>query len=209
MQRLWVRAVVWAAVSAVMPGVVAAAAAQTDIAASLYGSFGGSTSGNGTAQSPSNGPGGLIELRHIANPLAGFELTYSFNRANQQYTPSVGPCSGTGCVVAGAKAVAADAHEVTADYVVSLHLLIVRPFVLAGGGVILNVPTSGQTGTQNSTEAVFVYGAGTDIAVLPHLGVRLQYRGNVYKAPQLATAFSSTGAFMKTAQPMGGVYLRF
>lgn len=57
--------------------------AQTTVAASLYGAFNQSTSGNGTDQSPANSAGGLIEVRHIHNPLFGYEATYSYNRANQ------------------------------------------------------------------------------------------------------------------------------
>jgi opacity protein-like surface antigen len=183
--------------------------AQTDIAASLYGSFGGSTSGNGTQQSPSNAAGVLVELRHISNPLVGYELTYSFNHNDQTYTKSASVCG----LVCGNQTVTqyvpANAHEVTADYLVSAHLLNMRPFVLAGGGLMFNSPSGSQSGTGSTTQAVFVYGAGLDYAVLPHIGIRGQYRGNVYKAPQLATAFSSTGAFTKTAEPVLGVYLRF
>src|SRR5450631_2743973 len=60
--------------------------AKTDVAVSIYGAFTGTTTGNGVAQSPSNAAGGMIEVRHIANPLVGFEGTYYFNRANQRYS---------------------------------------------------------------------------------------------------------------------------
>jgi opacity protein-like surface antigen len=180
--------------------------AQTDFAASLYGAFSQSTSGNDTVQSPSNAAGGLLELRHISNPLIGYEVTYSFNRANQTYSPSA---------LATAALVSNNAHQVTADWVVSLKAASFRPFALAGGGVIFNVPTSGQImtaagtiATKTSNQAVFVYGAGVDWGLLPHLGLRFQYRGNLYKAPDLTHAFSSTGAFTHTAQPMIGVFFR-
>jgi len=54
----------------------AVARAQTDAAASFYGAFSGTTTANGTVQSPSNSAGVLLELRHISNPLVGYELTY-------------------------------------------------------------------------------------------------------------------------------------
>jgi opacity protein-like surface antigen len=60
----------------------AAAHAETDAAASLYGAFTGTTNGNGTVQSPANTAGGMIEVRHISNLLVGYEETYSYNRAN-------------------------------------------------------------------------------------------------------------------------------
>jgi hypothetical protein len=68
---------------------------QTDVSLSIYGAFGGTTTGDGVRQSPSNAAGGIVEVRHISNPLVGFEGTYSFNRANQVYTPTVScglPC---------------------------------------------------------------------------------------------------------------------
>jgi opacity protein-like surface antigen len=189
---------------------VGMAQAQSDIAASLYGSFGGSTSGNGVQQSPSNAAGVLLELRHLSNPLIGYELTYSYNHNDQTYTePAVScglPCGSATTVT---KYVPANAHEVTADYIVSVPIMNMRPFVLAGGGLIFNSPSGSQSGTGSVTQPVFVYGVGLDYTILPHIGIRGQYRGNVYKAPQLASAFSSTGAFTKTAEPMLGVYLRF
>jgi len=56
---------------------------------------------------------------------------------------------------------------------------------------------------------VFVYGAGLDWGVLPHLGLRFQYRGNLYKAPDLTKLYTSTNRFTHTAQPMIGAYFRF
>jgi opacity protein-like surface antigen len=196
---------------------------RTDVAGSLYGAFSETTKGNNTTQSPSNAAGGLIEVRHISNPIVGFEGTYSFNRANQTYSYTVPPpCTPPGCPAA---AVSANAHEVTGDWVASLKIANLRPFALAGGGVLFNEPSgqlnltySGTGGglptfppgslTNSSTKPVFVYGAGLDWGLLPHLGLRLQYRGNLYKAPSLTQLFTSTGAFTHTAEPMIGVYFR-
>lgn len=186
-----------------------AAIAQTDVAASIYGAFSGTTSGNDTAQSPSNAAGGIIEVRHIRNPLIGYEGTYSFNRANQTYTATGYECPAvaSGCTPLAAP-VSANAHEITADWVASLKFSNLRPFALAGGGVLFNQPSGSQSNTTSDTKAVFVYGAGLDWGLLPHIGLRLQYRGNLYKAPDLTTLYTSTGAFTHTAEPMIGVYFR-
>ncbi len=169
-------------------------AQSTDIAASFYGAFTGTTEGNGTIQSPSNQAGGILELRYISNPLLGFELNYCFNRADQNYN---------------LQPVKAQAHEVGADWVVSVPVLMLRPFVLAGGGLIVFHPDANQPGTSDNIKPVFVYGGGVDWAVIPHFGVRGQYRGNLYRAPDLLAAASSTQAFAHTAEPMLGVYFRF
>jgi opacity protein-like surface antigen len=180
-----------------------AAYAQTDVALSLYGAFSGTTSGNGTTQSPSNGAGGLLELRHIRNPIIGYEGTYSFNRANQSYTQ----CGASNSLCQRVP-VLANAHEVTGDWVASVKISKFRPFALAGGGILFDAPTSGQASTNTAVKPVFVYGAGLDWGLVPHIGLRFQYRGNLYKAPDLTTLFTSTGAFTHTAEPMIGVYFR-
>lgn len=181
--------------------------AQTDVALSLYGAFSGKTSGNGTAQSPSNSAGGLIEVRHIRNPLIGYEATYSYNRANQTYTCPVGtlpPCSPP-----APASVSANAHEISGDWIASVHVANLRPFALAGVGLLFDVPAGGQASTNTQTKPVFVYGAGLDWGLIGPLGLRFQYRGNLYKAPDLTKLYTSTGAFTQTAEPMVGAYLRF
>jgi opacity protein-like surface antigen len=208
-----------------------AAAAQTDVALSLYGAFNQTASGNNTVQSPANSAGGLVEVRHLSNPLVGFEATYAYNRDNQGYSSAGTVCPGSPGVTpscgTSTAAISANAHEVTGDWVVSLKLANLKPFALAGGGLLLNVPTGGTVTTTScgllnplcsqttttaltstSAKGVFVYGAGLDWTLLPHLGLRFQYRGNLYKAPDIANAFSSTNAFTRNSEPMIGVFFR-
>ena len=189
-----------------MLGATAPAWAQTDVALSLYGAFSGRTNGNGTIESPANSAGGIIELRHISNPLVGYEATYSYNRGNETYKPD---CGGSTCTALTTQTVKAAAHEVTADWLVSVHAANLRPFVLGGVGILFHQPDSNQADTESSTKGVFVYGAGLDWGALPHLGFRFQYRGNLYKAPNLARLYTSTDRFTHTAQPMIGAYFRF
>jgi len=189
----------------------ARAISRTDIAVSLYGAFSGTTTGNNVQQSPSNAAGGMVEVRHIANPVWGFEGTYSFNRANQVYNPLVtsaactpsGPCGSVPALVS------ANAHEASGDWVPSVKIANLRAFGLLGGGLLLNVPASGQTNTTTAAKGAFVYGAGLDWGLLPHIGLRFQYRGNLYHAPDVTRLYTSTGAFTHTSEPMIGAYFRF
>jgi opacity protein-like surface antigen len=207
----------------VMTGV--ASQAQTSVALGVYGAFNGATSGDGTQQSPANQAGGLFEFRQIKNPLVGYEATYSYNRGDQGFSDSPPPFACPGICTTSTAAIANNAHEVTGDWVVSLHAASLRPFALAGGGLLLNVPSGGTVttttcgpepctestsaaATRTSTEGIFSYGAGLDWELLPHLGLRFQYRGNVYKAPAIANAFSSTNAFTHNAEPVIGIYFR-
>jgi opacity protein-like surface antigen len=205
--------------------------AQTSVALNVYGAFSGTTSGNGVQQSPANQAGGLVQLRHIANPILGFEATYSFNRADQSYTSLFYPPTTSSCVApcgpfTQTLHVPANAHEITADWTPSVHFANLRPFGILGVGLLLNVPTGTQTLTQTngagssttttttsntstSAKPVYVYGAGLDWGLLPHLGLRFQYRGNLYKAPDLSALYTSTDAFTHTAEPMIGAYFNF
>jgi opacity protein-like surface antigen len=190
-------------------GATVGAASRTDVAVSLYGAFSGTTTGNGAQQSPANSAGGLLEVRYIKNPIFGLEGAYAFNHADRTYNSLVSPPCPTGSTCTSLPAsIKANAHEVTGDWVVSLKVANLRPFALAGGGLLLNVPSSGQTNTGTSTKPVFVYGGGLDWGLLPHLGLRLQYRGNLYHAPNLDQLFNSTGTFTHTAEPTIGVYFR-
>lgn len=190
----------------------ASACAQTSVGLSLYGAFNQQTSGNNTTQSPSNSAGGLIELRHISNPILGFEATYSYNRANQRYSYQIPPfssaCPATGCTVTS-ESVKANAHELTIDWIPSVPLANFRPFGVLGLGLLLNQPTGSQGSTSSSTQPVYVYGAGLDWGLLPHLGLRFQYRGNLYKAPHLTSLYTSVDTFTRTSEPMIGAYLSF
>ena len=184
----------------------ALAHAQTDAALSIYGAFNGTTNGNGTVQSPANSAGGLIELRHISNPIVGYEATYSFNRDNQTYRSS---CAGVTCTAIEPATVSANAHEISGDWIASVHIANLRPFALAGVGLLFNQPSGSQTNTNSQTKPAFIYGAGLDWGLFPHIGLRFQYRGNLYKAPDLTRLYTSTNAFTKTSEPMIGAYVRF
>jgi opacity protein-like surface antigen len=171
-----------------------AVTAQTDVAASVYRSFPGSVAGNGIVESPVNAAGVLLELRHISNPLVGYELNYSFNNADRKYN---------------LQNVTAHASQVGADCFVSVPLQNFKPFILAGGGLMFFSPAGNQVGGNSQVKPVFVYGAGVDWTVIPHLGLRFQYRGNLYRAPDLLHGVPSTDKLARDAQPIVGAYFRF
>jgi opacity protein-like surface antigen len=196
------------ALSALLAG-NAVVRAQTDVGLSLYGAFTQKTDSDGVAQSPANSAGGLIELRHISNPLVGYEATYAYNRANESYSSTAMCPVGAAPCNPNLTRISANAHEVSGDWIPSVHIANLRPFALAGVGALFNVPVGGQSTNRTVTEPVFIYGAGLDWNLIAHLGLRFQYRGNLYKAPVLTELFGSTDAFTHTAEPMIGAYFRF
>jgi hypothetical protein len=206
-----------------------ARAAQTDVGLSGYGSLNGTTNtSSGLTQIPANSIGGMLELRHISSPFLGFEATYSYNRANQEYSNPVS-CPGASCPLTPyASSVSAIANEITGDWIFSLKLKKrkkIHPFALLGAGIILITPTKGTVysyslgtnpafqsapaPTNSANMPVFVYGIGVDWDVLRHLGLRMQFRGNMYTAPALTTSIGSTNLATQTYEPMIGAYYRF
>ena len=113
-------------------------------------------------------------------------------------------------------------------------MLTERPLVafgVLGVGLLLDVPSSSQatvtttspcsvtcpdipvtttssSNTSTSYKPIYVYGAGLDWGLIPHIGLRFQYRGNLYSAPNVTKLFSSTDTFTHTAEPMVGIYFR-
>jgi len=212
----WKQGLFAAIVAAAVCGV--AAQAQTDAALSGFRTITSSSSGFGTQQTPHDAEGAMIELRHIVNPLVGFEGAVSYNPDNQSYAPKTGACG----YVCGQPPleVSGKLTEFTMDWVVSIKSGNLRPFALGGAGFAFSVPgrsprvtTSVGTVPAYSVNTVvkpaFVYGGGLDWSFLPHWGLRVQIRGNMTRAPQLLDLYPATAQYTQIYEPMGGVYYRF
>ncbi len=212
---------------------------QTDVALSVYGAFSNTATGAIVKETPSDSAGGMIELRHIIHPWIGFEATYAMNRANQVYELSCSYCTVptvassadergvigdsvfTSCPFCTSPTivVSANAHAITGDWVFSsFHAAKFRPFAVVGIGVLYFQPIASfenalAAPTNSSNSPVFVYGAGVDWKILPHMGLRLQYRGNFYNAPVLTSAYKTFGSIgttlTHTAEPAIGAYYIF
>lgn len=93
-----------------------------------------------------------------------------------------------------------------------------RPFALAGGGVLRFYPdykgiTINQIltplGAVNQTRPAFLFGGGVDYRVTKRWGVRLQYRGFLYQAPDFKVNNLFTGATGTLSEPSVGLVFRF
>jgi hypothetical protein len=202
MRIRWIRAV-W--VCAGLAVAAWAAHAQTDMTLSAYRTFNTSTTGNGLHQTPSNSIGGMFEFRHIQTPLIGYELTYSYNRNNQTYAPVTGSC-GYFCTY-GTLAQTAYQNEVGMDWVFSARVGSFSPFAVAGLGFMITTPATYGYDLNTIVRPAYIYGGGVDWGG-SRLGLRLQFRDNVYKAPNVSGAYNTTGVFTHTAEPMVGIYFR-
>jgi hypothetical protein len=203
--KIWMQGAFVVAVGAAVCG--AAAKAQTDVALSGLRTFTSSSSGFGTQQTPSNSEGGLLEVRHIVNPLVGYEFAYSLDLANQSYAPETGACSPV-CGQLPLK-ISGKANQFGVNWLVSLKSGSLRPFALGGIGLRITVPGSSPYSVNTVVRPAFVYGGGVDWGFLPHFGLRLQVRGNMTKAPNLSDIYTSTTKYTQIYEPMGGVFYRF
>jgi hypothetical protein len=167
------------------------------------------TGGNGTKQTPTNAPGGLVELRHIQNSFVGYEMAFSFNPADQSYAPNGLSCG----LVCGnpnpPTKITGNAAEISLDYVVSKRIGNLRPFAVGGLGFYIAIPGATPYGNNTAIRPVYVFGGGTDYNFGSHLGVRVQVRENMYKAPNTSSIYPATGVFTYSLEPMGGVFCRF
>jgi opacity protein-like surface antigen len=180
---------------------------QFDVGGSFYKTFVSSSSGMGMQQTPSDGMGGLVEARHLISPLLGYEMALGFNSGDQAYAPIPGACK----LTCGnpATSITSTQIEVSVNYVPSYQFGKVRTFLVGGLGVLISVPGATPYGNNTSIRGAYVYGGGAEYNIGEHFGIRGQYRGTIYKAPNISSIYPANGQYTQTAMPMGGVYYRF
>jgi hypothetical protein len=195
-----------------------AAQAQTDVALSGFRTITSNSTGSGTLEMPHDSEGAIIELRHIVNPLVGFESAVSFNPQNESYAPN-----GTNCALVCGQPpleVSGKLTEFTLDWVVSVKKGKFRPFAVGGLGFAFTVPGNSPDvstpiglvpgyAVNTVVRPAFVYGGGVDWSFAKRFGLRLQVRGNMTKAPQLFDLYPSTTKYTQIYEPMGGIFYRF
>ncbi|MGC9157963.1 MAG: outer membrane protein [Terracidiphilus sp.] len=191
---------------------------ETDLGFSIYEATNSTTTARGIVQTPTNSGGGMIELRHIHSPLIGYEVTYSYNPADETIAPTSSSC-GFYCNIPAQK-FPSKGSTVGLDWVISARYGRLRPFAAGGFGFFIDepsysvpvgeTPNPGNSYTFNDVvRPAWLYGGGVDVAVAKHWGVRIQYRGVVYKVPDLSTMFPAQGIYTQTEMPMGGIFYAF
>jgi outer membrane immunogenic protein len=180
---------------------------RSEIAVSGIGVFPKQISGNDVQQDPTNSGGVLASYRYAFRAHSSVEVDYSFTRNTQYYTiigTTTGPIA----------AQQANVHELTGAYVLQAdRSRRISPFVLAGAGALIFSPITNATnasfGSTTQTTATFLYGMGLDYRLMHSVGLRLQYRGLIYKAPDFGVSDISTGGWSHSAEPAVGLTFRF
>ena len=194
----------YAAVLFLSAGLAAQARAQSfirnsNVSISAFGQSTSSVSGNGVTVDTTDSIGAQAAFRHSYHWWLGFGGSYDYTRYSEHYSNAP-------------YAVQNNMHELAASYLVSgASFLGFRPFALVGVSAVVFSPTL--NGGQNVAwqgEPGLNYSVGLDRALLTsHFGVRLQYRGVYYKAPDFGRPQLDAGASRLTSEPMAGLYLRF
>ena len=145
--------------------------------------------------------GFLLGYRYNFNSWLAAEGDYGFTRNRHDFF--------------GAQPASVDSnmHEITGAGVLKLPIFPkLRPFVLAGGGVLVFDPTdrsSNFPGASSETVGTFLYGIGVDYRLASRWAIRAQYRGLVYEAPSFNVVGARSGDWEHIAQPSAGIVFRF
>lgn len=197
--------IMFASVAVFLGATAVAQESRSEISVQGTGFFTKDTSGQGTTQRTTNTGGFLVGYRYNLTPWLAAEAVYGYDRNSQHYFGS-----------SGFSRVQANVHQATGGFVVRIptyHRLRLSPYVLAEGGALVFDPTGNTFGTvpgaQRQTTGVFAYGGGADFPLIKHVGLRAEYRGLVYSAPDFGLAALNTNTVTHTAQPSAGLVFRF
>lgn len=177
-----------------------------DVSVNALGQFATKTDANGVHQSETYSGGVLASFRQSYKPWLGYQVDYAYHLSSDRYNIGHAPAAD----------VQHDTHEATLSYLYKTRRIWdVEPFAYAGGGAVIFVPSNLPLPTQ--ARAAGVYGAGVDY--IPNqlrkmdsrvqAGIRLQYRGLTYRAPNFEQAAISTGSWRTTSEPAAGFFLRW
>lgn len=163
------------------------------------------TDGGGLRQEATKSGGLLVGYSYQFHRWAGVEGNYGYTRNTQNYFAS--PRQG------GQTGVQSDIHQFTGAFVlhVPVEAPVVKPYALAGAGALVFEPTDSVrvAATDQQTRAAFVYGGGVNFDIARNFGIRAEYRGLVYKAPDFKVGTLDLDKITHLAQPSVGVFFRF
>ena len=172
---------------------------RSEATVQALGAFQKDTTENGVKLGATNSGGVLANYRVLLTERHALEVNYGYQRSSLNF--------GT---TSGNQGILANSHEVSGAYVYRFPLIKnrIRPFALAGGGLLVfdqNSPTA----TLTQTRATAIYGGGADVSVTNRLFLRAQYRGLIYNSPNFHLAGLGPDRTVHRAEPSIGFGFRF
>jgi outer membrane protein W len=187
---------------------LSAQTSRFSFSANVTGNFSVESEGNGTSQTPSNSLGLLGTFTYSLTRKSAFALNYGVTRNSQYFVTNN---SATGALEYFA--VQTNINEITANYAYTpWSSRRFSPYLLLGGGVLLFNPTGASYGSNSAVDqklGAALYGVGTDVRITRKLGLRVQYRGLFYKAPDFSVPGLDTGSAGHLAEPSIGLVYHF
>jgi opacity protein-like surface antigen len=156
--------------------------------------------GQSLTHKTSNTFGALITFRYTKSPWIGGEFNIGYARYTHNYNRYL------------AGGVQTNSFEYTAGYVAHPpHLLLgAQPFLAAGGGLLYFHPTSGGgQGLPSQGAGAFYYSVGAEKLIVPHIGVRAQFRQLFYLSPDFYQNYLNINQRTYTFEPGAGFYIHF
>ena len=162
--------------------------------------FTSTANGNGISDRATKSGGAGAAFRHSYHWWLGYEVSYDYSRYTEYYTVQV-------------FGIQHNQHEFNGSYYVhGPHTIAgIQPFALAGVSAVIFSPSlnGGQRAAWQPRPGIN-YGAGVNVPLLTsYFGLRFEYRGVYYKAPDFGRANLTTNAWRNTSEPMAGLYFRF
>jgi len=165
-----------------------------------------SSASGGVAVSPTNSGLVLGTFRFRFNRMNGIEVTGARTDNSQIFILGTNDYRAQASVT-----------EFSGAYVLSpFHFEKIEPFLLAGGGALRFSPgnqfingNASSFGAAQQTSMAFLYGGGVDYRLWKRLGLRLQYRGLIYKEPTFHVTQFFSGVRGHMAEPSIGVVFNF
>ena len=134
-------------------------------------------------------------------------MAVSFNTGGQAYAPIAGACALT-CnnppVKIGGRQV-----EVSLDYVPSMKVGNLRPFLVGGLGVFISVPDSTPLGNNTSIRGAYVYGGGVEYDFSSPPGHPRPVSRHLLQGAQHLFHLSGERSIYADRHAEGGIYYRF
>src|ERR1700683_4477167 len=186
------------ALLAAAPAQAQQALKNSDISVDGFYQFTQTVSGNGITDTPSKSGGGEGAFRHSYHWWLGYEGGYGYTRYHEDYTG----------VPFG---IQHNQHDFSGSYYVHGPTVLVQPLTLVGVSALLQAPSlNGGQNVPHEWEPGVNFGVGANVPLLTsHFGLRVEYRGIYYKAPDFGTPALQTNGSRLTSEPMAGAYIRF
>ncbi len=165
-----------------------------------------SSANSGTTLKPTNSGAILATFRFRFNRMHSLEANFGHTMNSQVFL-----------LAPNNFRVPAGITEFSGAYVFSpFQTARIEPFLFGGAGALRFNPGNTSIdgfqaafGATRQTSLAFLYGAGADYRLWRVLGLRLQYRGLIYKAPDFNLQNLFTGARGHMAEPSVGIVFKF